>query len=296
MPKVAERTSFTKDIQGRYLCNDIAEVNAWKLTGGRPFDVIVGGGGTFGAAIAEHVWFRQKQTGGGLRTLVIEAGLFTVSEHVPEMIRTFGERHPEVELALHQLTVPEQLVALRDGRIHIGILRPPVSYGDLATERLVSEPLIIIFPRGHRFGRYRRVPWRRLADEPYIALTAQSAPAFQAVVANACRDAGIVLRIRHEVDHPQTLLALVAAGIGISLVPASVQGGKRTGIDYRGLRPIGPALKTRLAWRRDRKSPLVEASLGVVRELRVAPRRRRGRRRRPDSLTAEPVHVEPDVS
>ena len=82
MPKITERTSFTKDIQGRYLCNDITEVNAWKSGGGRPFDVIVIGGGTFGAAIAEHLWFRQKQNGGGLRTLVIEAGLFTVPEHV----------------------------------------------------------------------------------------------------------------------------------------------------------------------------------------------------------------------
>src|SRR4029453_12333604 len=82
MPKTAEFTSFTKDIQGRYLCNDINEVNAWRVAGGRPFDVIVIGGGTFGAALAEHLRVRQKQVGGGLRTLVIEAGLFTVSEHV----------------------------------------------------------------------------------------------------------------------------------------------------------------------------------------------------------------------
>src|SRR3954447_14975238 len=82
MPKTTERTSFTKDIEGRYLCNDINEVNAWKGAGGSPFDIIVIGGGTFGAAIAEHLWFRQKRTGGGLRTLVIEAGLFTVPEHV----------------------------------------------------------------------------------------------------------------------------------------------------------------------------------------------------------------------
>jgi choline dehydrogenase-like flavoprotein len=82
MAKTTETTSFTKDIQGRYLCNDINEVNAWKNGGGRPFDVIVIGGGTFGAAIAEHLWFRQKQTGGGLRTLVIEGGPFTLPEHV----------------------------------------------------------------------------------------------------------------------------------------------------------------------------------------------------------------------
>src|SRR6188472_3630219 len=82
MPVTTERTSFSKDVQGRYLCNNLAEVDAWKSAGGRPFDFIIVGGGTFGSAIAEHLWFRQKQTGGGLRTLVIEAGLFTVPEHV----------------------------------------------------------------------------------------------------------------------------------------------------------------------------------------------------------------------
>lgn len=82
MPTATERTSFTKDVQGRYLCNNLAEVDAWKTAGGRPFDFIIVGGGTFGSAIAEHLWFRQKQAGGGLRTLVVEAGLFSIPEHV----------------------------------------------------------------------------------------------------------------------------------------------------------------------------------------------------------------------
>jgi choline dehydrogenase-like flavoprotein len=81
MAITSESTSFTKDVQGRYLCNDFTEAEAWRQEGGRPFDIIVVGGGTFGAAIAEHLWFRQRQTGGGLRTLVVEAGLFTLPEH-----------------------------------------------------------------------------------------------------------------------------------------------------------------------------------------------------------------------
>ena len=82
MGKITETTSFTKDIQGRYLCNDIFEVDAWKREGGRPIDIVVIGGGTFGAVIAEHLWYRQRQVGGGLRTLVVEAGRFSLSEHV----------------------------------------------------------------------------------------------------------------------------------------------------------------------------------------------------------------------
>jgi choline dehydrogenase-like flavoprotein len=82
MAKTSELTSFTKDEQGRYLCNDFSETEAWRREGGRPFDIIIVGGGMFGAAIAEHLWFRQRQAGGGLRTLVVEAGLFTLPEHV----------------------------------------------------------------------------------------------------------------------------------------------------------------------------------------------------------------------
>lgn len=82
MPIESPVTLFSRDVQGRYLCNALVEVNAWQSAGGRPFDFIVVGGGTFGAAIAEHLWFRQRERGGGSRVLVIDAGLYSLPEHV----------------------------------------------------------------------------------------------------------------------------------------------------------------------------------------------------------------------
>jgi DNA-binding transcriptional LysR family regulator len=199
---------------------------------------------------------------------------------VPQMIRAFGERYPRVELELHSLAVPEQLSALRDGRIHIGMLRSPVDAADLVTEPLLSEPLVVAFPQRHRFAAYQRVPWRALSGEPYILFSPKRAPNYNSVVAHGCREAGISLNVRHEADNPQTVLALVEAGIGVSLVPASFQRVKRPGVAHRGLRPVGPSIKTVMAWRRDdESSPLVQAFLSVIRETTRRARRDGGARR-----------------
>lgn len=186
---------------------------------------------------------------------------------VPGMIRTFGERYPDVELDMHSLTMPEQVSALRDGRIQVGIIRPPVDAADLVTQPLLSEPLVVVFPHRHRFAAYRRVPWQALATEPYIRFSPKRAPGYDAVIAHACAEAGITLNVKHEVDHPQTVLALVEARVGVSLVPASSGRVRRPGIAHRGLRPTGPALRTVIAWRRDNESSLVQAFRRVVREV-----------------------------
>jgi DNA-binding transcriptional LysR family regulator len=189
-----------------------------------------------------------------------------------EVIRWFGKRHPHVEVELHSLSSAEQIAALEDGRIDVGILRPPVHGQALMTEPLRTERLVVVFPRGHRFAAYRRVPWRELSDEAYVLLSRRRAPTFDGIVSQACADAGLTLSVRYEVDHPQAVLALVAAGLGVSLAPATFGALTSVGIAYRGLRPAGPVLRTIIAWRRDGGSPLIQRFLRVARES-LHPRR-----------------------
>jgi DNA-binding transcriptional LysR family regulator len=191
----------------------------------------------------------------------------------PNVIRGFGKRHPHVEVELHSLASAEQISALEEGRIDVGILRPPVHSQALMTESLLAERLVVAFPRGHRFAHHDRVPWRELAHEAYVLLSRRRAPSFDTVVSQACTEAGLTLSVRYEVDHPQAVLALVAAGLGVSLAPATFGPLKTAGIAYRGLLPAGPVLETIIAWRREGASPLVPRFLRVARDL-VRPRRR----------------------
>jgi DNA-binding transcriptional LysR family regulator len=185
----------------------------------------------------------------------------------PRVIRGFGKRHPHVEVELQSLSSAEQIAALEDGRLDVGILRPTVDSRMLMTEPLLTERLVVVFPRGHQFTAHRRVPWRELAEEAYVLLSRRRAPSFDSIVSQACADAGLTLSVRYEVDHPQAVLALVAAGLGVSLAPATFAALKNTGIAYRGLRPVGPVLRTIIAWRRDGGSPLVERFLRVARDI-----------------------------
>jgi len=209
----------------------------------------------------------QRASRGEIGQLLVACDLWADFLNGASIIRSFARRHPEVEVELRDLTAMEQIAALEGGRIHVGILRPPVQSKALISERLLSETLVVAFPRGHRFKSYGRVVWSALVDEPYVLFSRRRAPAFDALVARACHDAGVSLRVQYEVEHPQTILAIVEAGLGISLVPASLQLARRAGIAYRPLSPPGPELETVIAWRRDSELPLVQAFVRVARDV-----------------------------
>jgi DNA-binding transcriptional LysR family regulator len=215
----------------------------------------------------------QRASRGEIGQLLVACDLWADFLNGARIIRLFARRHPDVEVELRDLTAAEQMAALEGGRVHVGILRPPVQSKALMSERLLSESLVVAFPRGHRFKNYARVSWRALVDEPYVLFSRRRAPAFEALVARACHDAGLTLRVKYEVEHPQTILAIVEAGLGISLVPASLQMVRRPGIAYRRLSPTGPALETVIAWRRDSELPLVQAFVKVATEVAHSRRR-----------------------
>jgi DNA-binding transcriptional LysR family regulator len=187
---------------------------------------------------------------------------------LPDVIGLFGKRRPGVQFDVHTGNVSDQLAALRDGRLHAAFLRPPVNDRTLSVEPVLREPLIVALPRKHALTRYKRIPLRALAGQPYVILLREKAPAFYDLVMSFWREAGLLAKVRHEADHPLTVLRLVSAGRGISLVPASCPTLGIRGIAFRGLTPSRPVLETLVGWRRNESSPVVHAFITVVRQWR----------------------------
>jgi DNA-binding transcriptional LysR family regulator len=149
-----------------------------------------------------------------------------------DILRSFAMRHPGVEVVLEESTTEQQLRALAEGRIDIGFLRAPVEAAGLTVSTLVREPVIAAVPAFHPLARAQSIALKKLAAEAFISLPRRMLPGFHDYLSAACMRAGFVPRVAHEAHQLQTVISLVAAGMGVALVPASLQKAQRRGVRY----------------------------------------------------------------
>jgi DNA-binding transcriptional LysR family regulator len=188
---------------------------------------------------------------------------------VPRVFRTFRARHPGVEVSLAVMNGGAQVAALRAGQIQLGIARPPFGDETLVTERLHDEPVSVALPEGHALGARGALRLRTLAREPFVLFPRQR-PGWYDFILGLCRDAGFQPVIGQEAPDLASAMALVAAGVGVTLIPASVQDLRRSEVLYR---PLSPAPRTQLcALRRpDEALPVADRFVAVAREVLARP-------------------------
>ncbi|MGN6390338.1 MAG: LysR substrate-binding domain-containing protein, partial [Burkholderiaceae bacterium] len=127
--------------------------------------------------------------------------------------------------------------------------------------------LVLAAPKGLRALRGGGpVRLKAVADLPLIVFPRRIAPALHDTILGYVRAAGLAPRIGQEAIQMQTIVGLVSAGMGIALVPQSVSNLKRPGVDYRPLADRAPHVETGLAWRRDNRSPVLQAFLTLLRK------------------------------
>lgn len=190
---------------------------------------------------------------------------------VPTILRHFQERHPRIELVLSELTWREQREALQERRIHVGIARIParplMQEEGLILETIAEEPLIVAAPAASPVAQSAvedTIAIESLAEEPFVIFPRQSESSYARYLVQICEEAGFHPHIVQEVGELQTAVSLVAAGIGVTLVPAPVRDLRRVGVHYLTLREPAPTITLTLAYRTDETSPLLPLFLKIA--------------------------------
>jgi len=183
---------------------------------------------------------------------------------LPNILSVFREQFPAVELRLHELTTAEQIQALHHKQVDIGIVRSVIIEPSLSTECVLQESIILALPQTHPLSAQTKVSLSTLADESFILFPAKMGPIFYEQIINICQQAGFRPKVAQEAVQMQTIVGLVAAGLGIAFVPACLQNFPRSGVIYRPLQEQTPKTGLYLAWRQHDSSPVIRAFLGLA--------------------------------
>lgn len=193
---------------------------------------------------------RDSAEGGRLRAGAIP----TIAPYLlPAAVTRFAANFPAVRLQLQEDRTERLLADLLAGDLDLGVMALPVRDDRLHVEKLFAEPLVMALPAGHRLASKAEVKLADVVDEPFILL--DDVHCFGDQVLSFCRRGGLEPRVVCRGEQIATLLAMVAAGQGVSVVPEMAAGDASPGRVYR---PLGNPTPTRTlcaVWHKQRYRP-----------------------------------------
>jgi DNA-binding transcriptional LysR family regulator len=187
---------------------------------------------------------------------------------VPRIIRAYRDTFPRVSLTLEEGGTTELIDDLRNERIDAAFIRTAIANQEgIVVSTLLQEAMVLALPRGHVVSRRKgALALRALAGETFIVYRRRSGPGLYDAILAACNAAGFSPRIGQEAPRIVSTLNLVAAGLGISLVPESLQRMRMDGVVFRSLTGSAqPKAPLYLASRQGETSASVRRFLELVR-------------------------------
>ncbi|MGE6226733.1 LysR family transcriptional regulator [Paenibacillus chitinolyticus] len=182
------------------------------------------------------------------------------------VLKAFRERFPDVQLTLTEMTTAGQLQALHEAKIDVGFLRSADPSPHITSRLYTNESLLAALPVTHRLAKQSLLSVQSLADEPFILFPRDKGASFHDLILDFCLKHGFQPRIVQEAVQMYTIVNLVAAGIGISIVPSSVSAFRREDVVFRSFSEIAPSVPLYASWKTDRNESVLMNFLDVLEE------------------------------
>jgi DNA-binding transcriptional LysR family regulator len=156
---------------------------------------------------------------------------------VTTAFRNFRSAYPEVEVSLEESPTTVLAAALRDGRVDAAFVRPPLSIADgIALHLIDEEEMVVALSSAHPLAQREDLEIKDLADETFVLYPRMERPGLADKVIAACEKAGFAPKVKQYAPQLSSTINLVAASLGVSIVPGSMQGLQPHAVTYKRLR------------------------------------------------------------
>ena len=190
----------------------------------------------------------------------------------PKIVQRYRQQYPGVLLTFQEMTTMHQLAKIEARELDIGFVRPAsMALPDaVALTMLITEPVRLVLPADSALARQERIVVADLADQAFVVFPKDAGTGIYHQIIDLCRKAGFTPRIAMEAGEPSTMIGLVAAGCGISVLPASFEGIHMEGVVYRPLADPEATTSLLLARQANGGGPLVQAFADLARAAVIA--------------------------
>lgn len=186
---------------------------------------------------------------------------------LPGALRGFARDFPEIDVGVHDVLQDRAIALARNGAVDFAITTQPASYAELQYEEVSSDPFFLVCPRNHALARKKSVTWREIAAHPFVGLSSTTSVRRFSEVAFGQAEA--VIHPRYEVEQIPSAVALVAAGLGVTALPAlTLAMFSRRGVVVRPIRE--PAVRRRIGVLTLRQRSLSAPARFLLEAIRVA--------------------------
>lgn len=198
-----------------------------------------------------------------LRVSFVSAALYRL---LPAALHDFRARFPKVEVRLHEQPTDTQIESLIAGDNDLGFVHPPLKVTeDLTVKTISRDPLVAAVPAASDFAKLPALGLADLGNEPFILFPHVQGPDLHIRILDACRAAGFMPRISQEAGRMHTILSLVSAGMGVSLVPDGARSLQLDGVQFVPLKPPTELhLDLAMVWRRRHRLRHLSALIDCV--------------------------------
>ena len=188
---------------------------------------------------------------------------------LPVILEHYRKQYPNIHIDLQQLTTREQLKALQKGLIDIGILCHPfnIQNDSIQVEVIRQERMVLALPKDHPLAaKTSLIQLEDLANDPFILTGRKANQTHYDAVMNCCYHAGFHPKVVQETQELPTVLSLVSSGMGVAIVPASIQRVLNNNVVYRDIQNNPITTTTAFAWKSGNLSPTVHAFLDFMKK------------------------------
>jgi len=207
--------------------------------------------------------FGQHAVRSSLGRLRIGFGIAAIGDLLPRAVIAFRRSYPDVILEMQDLGSQKQLDAVLDGSLDLGFVRMPISNVRIESTNVLREEMMIVVPAN---GFPERLSLRLLRDKPFVLIARATSETFQRHALSLCLAAGFSANVVQEAKELFTVLNLVRAGLGVSLLPGTARKMGVPGVRFHPVKSGSASWTIGMIWRKDRREliePFQKAVMAV---------------------------------